>query len=85
MKWIDERYGTEYNTEAEAYENIIGMIDIYDIADEVGNCEIMLTDIIKELQKYDSPLFYRLLENAQQSIFNAYIYTIDEEEDEEDD
>ena len=81
MKWIDERYGSEYDTEAEAYEDVLQAVDIYDMADEVGNCGITLIDIIKELQKYDSPLFYELLENTRQRIFDAYFYTIDEEDE----
>ena len=84
IKWVSEINGSEYDSEEKARDAAMEMVDMDDIVAEIGN-DITYADLIKELQKYDSPLFYDLLAAAHETVFDEVFYTIDEEEDEDED
>lgn len=83
-KWYCEVDGKEFSTEEEAFEAALEYVDTYDIEDCIGE-EIIMKDIIKELARLDSPLYWKLLELAHQRIFEDYFGEIDDDEEEFDD
>lgn len=82
-KWICQIDGQEYNSEEEAQDAALDYIDTCDFEQAI-RCDgsVTFADIIKELQRLDSPLYYRLLEEAQETIFHDYFY--EEREEDED-
>lgn len=86
-KWICQIDNQEYNSEEAAQDAAYEYICTYDFKQVIGaNETITLDDIIKELQRLDSPLYYKLLEEIEERIFQDYFYEVsdDEEEDNED-
>ena len=74
--------GTEFATEEEAREHAREHTDFDDIVNQIGN-NITYTDLVRELAKYDSPLFYQLLEEAENETFDNIIGTIEVGDEEE--
>ena len=72
--------GTEFASEEEAREYAREHTDFDNIANQVGN-NITYEDLIRELSKYDSPLFYQLLEEAENETFENIIGTIEVEDE----
>ena len=67
-KWYCEIDGREFSTEDEAIDAALEYVDIYDIENCIGD-EIIMKDIIEELARLESPLYWKLLDLAHQRIF----------------
>lgn len=81
-KWICQLDSQEYESEEAAQNATLDYIDICDFEQIVGeNGAITFADIIKELQRLDSPLYYNLLEQAQERVFRDYFYEVADDED----
>lgn len=74
--------GTEFLTEDNARDYARDHTDFDDIVNQIGN-NITYEDLVRELSKYDSPLFYQLLEEAENEVFDTIIGTIEVEDEEE--
>lgn len=86
-KWICQLDCQEYNSEESARDATLDYIDTCDFEQVIEeNGAITFDDIIEELKRLDSPLYYKLLEEARERIFHDYFYeeVDDEEEDNED-
>lgn len=83
-KWYCEVDGREFSTEEEAIDAAFEYVDTCDIENCIGE-EITMKDIIKELARLDSHLYWKLLELAHQRIFEDYFGEIDDDEEEFDD
>lgn len=82
-KWICEIDGREYESEEEAREGVLDYISIYDFKEVMENGgSVSFGDIIKELQRLGSPLYYKLLEEVEETIFHDY-FCEESEEDED--
>lgn len=81
-KWCCEVDGREFSTEEEAFDAAFEYVDIYDIEECLG-AEITMTDIVEELARLDSPIYWKLVELTQQHVFENYFCEIDDDEDEE--
>ena len=82
-KWICEIDGREYESEEEAREGVLDYINIYDFKEVMENGgSVSFGDIIKELQRLESPLYYKLLEEVEETIFHDY-FCEESEEDED--
>lgn len=77
MIYVNLIDGSEYETEEEAKDSIIETIDDSDII----NNSITYNDLLQELARLDSSLYYKLLDEAIENKFNDYITTIDENEE----
>lgn len=83
-KWVRTYDRAVFNSEEEACEDAELNVDYSDLVDQVDNGEVSLIEIIKELQKIDSPLFLSLYEEAVEQHFKDFYCAKDEEEEEED-
>ena len=86
-KWICQIDCQEYDSEESARDAALDYIDTCDFEQVIEkNGAITFDDIIEELKRLDSPLYYKLLEEARERIFHDYFYeeVDDEEEDNED-
>lgn len=72
--------GTEFATEEEAREHAREHTDFDDIVNQIGN-NITYTDLVRELAKCNSGLFYQLLEEAENEVFDNIISTHEADED----
>lgn len=72
--------GTEFPTEDDARDYVREHVDFDDIVNQIGN-SITYTDLVRELSKFDSPLFYQLLEEAENEVFDNIISTYEADED----
>ena len=81
-KWVCQIDGREYESEEEAQDATLAYIDTCDFkqAIEYGG-SVCFADIIRELQRLESPLYYRLLEEVQETIFHDYFYEESEEDE----
>ena len=81
-KWICEIDGREYESEEEAREGVLDYIDTCDFKQAIEYGEsVSFADIIEELQRLGSPLYYKLLEEVQETIFHDYFYEESEEDE----
>ena len=81
-KWICQLDSQEYESEEAARDAAYEHIDICDFGESIEYGGVVtLADVVRELQRLDSPLYYKLLEDVQERIFRDYFY---EEEDDED-
>lgn len=81
-KWVCEINGQEYNSEEEARDAVLDHINIYDFKEVMENGgSVTFGDIIKELQRLESPLYYKLLEEVEETIFHDYFYEESEEDE----
>lgn len=81
-KWVRDWDDETFDSEEEAREDAATNVEYEDLEDLV-NYEVSLIDIIKELQRLDSPLFYRLFNSAVEQYFKDNYYEATEEEAEE--
>ena len=72
--------GTEFATEEKAREHAREHTDFDDIVNQIGN-NITYEDLVRELAKFDSGLFYQLLEEAENEVFDNIISTYEADED----
>lgn len=72
--------GTEFATEEEAREHAREHTDFDDIVNQCGN-SITYEDLIRELAKYNSELYYQLVEEAENEVFDNIILTRESEEE----
>lgn len=72
--------GTEFTTEDDAREYARDHTDFDDIVNQIGN-NITYEDLIRELAKFDSGLYYQLLEEAENEVFDNIISTYEADED----
>lgn len=72
--------GTEFPTEDDAREYVREHVDFDDIVNQIGN-NITYEDLVRELAKFDSGLFYQLLEEAENEVFDNIISTYEADED----
>ena len=72
--------GTEFATEEEAREHAREHTDFDDIVNQIGN-NITYEDLVRELAKFDSGLFYQLLEEAENEVVDNIISTYEADED----
>jgi hypothetical protein len=83
IKWECLIDGSEFDTEEDAREAARERVDFDDVCAQIGN-DITDEDLIKELARLDSPIYYRLLEAAEEQAFEIYFSTFEaEDEDEE--
>lgn len=81
-KWVCEIDGREYESEEEAREGVLDYINIYDFKEVMENGgSVSFGDIIKELQRLESPLYYKLLEEVEETTFQDYFYEESEEDE----
>lgn len=80
IKWECLIDGSEYDTEEEAREAARERVDFDDVCAQIGN-DITYEDLIKELARLDSPIYYQLLEAAENQVFEDYFSTIEEEDE----
>lgn len=80
MAWENTITKNEYSTEDEARDSVYEIMDDSDLADAIGLCDVDLLDIVKELKRLDSPLYYKLFECAFETLCEDYISEIDDEE-----
>ena len=81
-KWICQLDNQEYESEEAARDAVFEHIDICDFEQVIDNYgAVTFADIVKELQRLDSPLYYKLLEEAQERIFQDYFYEVADDED----
>lgn len=85
-KWICQLDSQEYNSEEAARDAAYDYIDTCDFEQSIECGEVVtLADIIKELQRLDSPLYYKLLEEVHERIFHDYFYEEAADDEEEED
>ena len=81
-KWICQIDCQEYDSEEEARDATLDYIDTCDFEQVIEeNGAITFDDIIEELKRLDSPLYYKLLEEARERIFRDYFYEESEEDE----
>lgn len=81
-KWICQLDGQEYASEEAARDAAFEHIDTCDFEESIEyGGTVTLADIIKELKRLDSPLYYKLLEEAHERIFRDYFYEVADNED----
>ena len=78
MKFICSIDNSEYDSEESAQDAVINYIDDTDLIEQIGT-EIDLHDIIKELRRLNSPLYFNLLELAHNQVFKEYFFEEEEE------
>lgn len=83
IKWECLVDGSEFDTEEEAREAARERVDFDDVCAQIGN-DITYEDLIKELARLDSPIYYELLQAAENQVFEDYFSTIEVEDEEED-
>lgn len=80
MAWENTITRNEYPTEDEARDSVYEIMHDSHLADVIGLYDVDLLDIVKELRRLDSPLYYQLFEYAFEALCEDYISEIDEEE-----
>lgn len=81
-KWVCQIDSQEYASEEAARNAAYDYIDTCDFEQSIEYDEVVtLADIIKELQRLDSPLYYKLLEEVHERIFRDYFYEVADDED----
>lgn len=83
-KWYCEIDGREFSTEDEAIDAALEYVETYDIENCIGD-EITMKDIMEELARLNSPLYWELVNLARQRVFEFYFGKIDAEEEENED
>ena len=68
--------------EEEVYDHAAEGLTFIDIAERIG-IEVSKTEIVKELARLESPLFYTLYDAAIAECIEDFYYEIEDEEDED--
>lgn len=84
IKWECLIDGSEFDTEEDAREAARERVGFTDVCAQIGN-DITYEDLIRELARLDSPMYYDLLQAAENQVFEDYFSTIEVEDEEEDD
>lgn len=79
---FDDTYFDTYEEAAEAAMEDFDMTDFIEYGELTDYDKI--TDMLNELARLDSPLYYTLMENAFNAFCDMFINEIEEEEEEED-
>lgn len=79
IKWECLIDGSEFDTEEDAREAARERVDFDDVCAQIGN-DITYEDLIKELARLDSPMYYDLLQAAENQVFEDYFSTIEAED-----
>ena len=79
IKWECLIDGSEFDTEEDARAAACERVDFDDVCAQIG-INITCKDLIKELARLDSPMFYELLQAAEDQAFEDYFSTIEVEE-----
>lgn len=81
-KWICQLDNQEYDSEEAARDAVSEYIDASDFEQVIDNYgAVTFDDIIEELQRLDSPLYYKLLEEVHERVFRDYFYEVADDED----
>ena len=72
-KWIYEVDSSEYFSEEAAREAAKEVTTMDDVVAQLGNT-ITYEDLLRELARLDSPMFYDLLAAAEEQVFHDYFY-----------
>lgn len=78
-RWIRSYDNEEFENEEAARDAVAESIDTDDIVNQIGN-DLTVWDLIEELGRLESPLYFQLFEAAIEAEFNA-CYTELEEDD----
>ena len=81
-KWVLAITETEYKTEEDARDAALEYVSFDDVEAQIGN-SITYRDLLQELQRLDSPLYWKLYEAARDQVFEDYISEIDDDDEEE--
>lgn len=81
-KWVCSIDCTEYKTEDEAREIVFEHVSMDDVEAQIGN-SITYSDLLRELQRLNSPLYQELCEAACEQVFEDYFSEVDDDEEEE--
>ncbi len=72
-KWICEIDGSEYQSREAAREAVKEITTMDDVVAQLGNT-ITYEDLLRELARLDSPMFYDLLDAAEEAVFHDCFY-----------
>lgn len=81
-KWIRSYDSEEFDSEEAARDAAAECVDIDDIVAQVDN-ELTTWDLIKELERLNSPLYYDLCDKAIEQVLEDCFFEIEEDEEEE--
>ena len=70
--------------EDEVYDHVAAYFDYGDIAERIG-IEVTKVEIVKELARLESPLFYTLYDAAVTEYIEDFYHEIEDEEEEDED
>jgi hypothetical protein len=74
-KWICQLDSREFDSEESARDAVSEYVDASDFEQVIDNYgSITFDDIIEELQRLDSPLYHKLMEEIHERIFQDYFY-----------
>jgi hypothetical protein len=74
-KWICQLDSREFDSEEAARDAVSEYVDASDFEQVIDNYgSITFDDIIEELQRLDSPLYHKLMEEIHERIFQDYFY-----------
>ena len=79
-KWIRCYDSEEFDSEEAAWDAAAEFVDVDDIVAQVGY-ELTTWDLIKELARLGSPLYYDLLDAAIRQVFEDYFSEVDDDEE----
>ena len=81
-KWICDIDKSEYEDVEKARDVAIEYVDDMDLVDQISAVTSGL-EIVEELRRLESPLYFTLLEAALDEVLKDYFYEEEEEEDEQ--
>ena len=79
--WCDYSHDV-YDTEEEAREAALEFFDIFDIQEFIIDVPHRFNQMLKELARLDSPLYYEILAEAETNFLEEAIGEYDDEDDE---
>lgn len=81
-KWICQLDSREFNSEEAARDAVSEYVDASDFEEVIDNYgAVTFDDIIEELQRLDSPLYHKLMEEIHERIFQNFFYEVADDED----
>ena len=79
IKYEDGFTGIVYDDENDCCDAVLERLDDDDI-EEALQMECTMSDILYELRRLDSPLFWRAYERAKNEICDDYVIEVDDDE-----